>query len=570
MVIRESIEKAVKEALEALGAGGASFVVSRPGELSHGDYATNAALAAAKMLKKNPREVAELLQSALAKNLLEKNSSGSPQNFSQEDFSSAIEKIEVAGAGFINFFLSTDAIEKEILAASKDNSYGRNDLYAGKKIMVEYTDPNPFKEFHIGHLMSNAIGESIARLLSYSGATVVRANYQGDVGPHVAKALYILLEKNIDDPSIKDISAAYVEGATRYEENPADKAAIDQLNKKIYEKSESQVNALYAKGRALTLEHFEELYKILGTKFDIYYFESETAPVGMQTVKAHPEIFVESEGATVFKGESYGLHTRVFLNSMGLPTYEAKDLGLVVEKQKQKCDEYIYITASEQSDYFKVVFLAMRLVFPNIEGKLVHRSHGMMRFASGKMSSRLGNVVTGESLLMDLRAAAQEKMKEREVVDGERVASEVAVGAIKYAVLKQGTGKDIVFDPEKSLSLEGDSGPYLMYAHVRAVSLLKNISFAETIDSPLNGASNLLRLIVHYPDVIARAAEELEPHHVTTYLTELASAFNSWYAAERAIVDGKISIDAVILIKAVKNILESGLDALGIKAPQEM
>jgi arginyl-tRNA synthetase len=568
-VIRESIEQAVRKALLSLGAGDSSFAVSRPNEMAHGDYATNAALAAGKVLRKNPREVADALKEKLSID--------------------GVEKIEVAGAGFINFFLSKEAIASEVAAAGKE-SYGSNASYAGKKIMVEYTDPNPFKEFHIGHLMSNAIGESIARLLEYSGAEVARANYQGDVGPHVAKALYILLERNLDNPTVKDISEAYVEGAKRYEKNEADKKAIGELNKKIYDKSDAQVNELYERGRSLTLEHFEGLYKMLGTRFDYYFFESESAPIGEKIVRSHPEVFVESEGATVFKGEGYGLHTRVFLNSMGLPTYEAKELGLMeMKKEKMDFDESVTITASEQSDFFKVVYLAARLVSPDLAEKLVHRSHGMMRFASGKMSSRLGNVITGESLLMSLMDAAKEKMRERKIENPEAAAKAIAVAAIKYSVLKQGTGKDIVFDPEKSLSLEGDSGPYLQYAHVRACSLLKNAEDAEVVsemsemlkegkawpsglerppEAPRE--SSLSRLLVHYPDAVARAAQELEPHHMATYLIELASAFNSWYASERMIVDGKVSSSSLALVTAVKNILESGLKVLGIEAPGEM
>lgn len=561
-MIRESIEQAVKDALAEFGAGDASFVVSRPGERAHGDYATNAALAAGKLLKKNPAELARELAAKISVE--------------------GVEKIEPVG-GFINFFVSRKVLIEEMEKAAESAEYGGNDSYAGKKIMVEYTDPNPFKEFHIGHLMSNAIGEAIARLLERSGASVSRANYQGDVGPHVAKALYILIERGIDNPTIKDISEAYVEGAKRYEENDADKKAVGELNKKIYDKSDAQVNVLYQKGRELTLAHFEELYKMLGTTFDFYFFESESAPIGEKIVRSHPDIFVESEGATVFKGESYGLHTRVFLNSTGLPTYEAKELGLMeMKKEKLDFDESITITANEQSDFFKVVYLAAKLVSPDLGEKLVHRSHGMMRFASGKMSSRLGNVVTGESLLRALQDAAKEKMQDRELKDKERVAEEVAVAAIKYTVLKQGTGKDIVFDPEKSLSLEGDSGPYIQYAHVRASSLLKKAEDAlvEGTDRPgfelkdgeefLLAGNILPRLLIHYPDVVARSAKELEPHHVTTYLTEFASTFNSWYATEKIIVNGKITSHQLSLIKAVKNILASGLEVLGIEAPQEM
>jgi arginyl-tRNA synthetase len=419
--------------------------------------------------------------------------------------------------------------------------------------------------------MSNAIGESIARVLEYSGAKVSRANYQGDVGPHVAKALFVLLEKNIEKPTIEEISAAYVEGARRYEENPADKLAIDALNKKIYEKTDERVNALYEAGRRLSLQHFEELYRILGTKFDFYFFESETAQKGLEIVRSRPEIFEESDGAIVFHGEKYGLHTRVFVNKLGLPTYEAKDLGLIVEKQMlSPSDEYVYITASEQSEYFKVLFEAARLVFPEIASKLVHRSHGMMRFASGKMSSRTGNVITGESLLMDLKAAAEEKMDGRELPNAGQTAQEIAVGAVKYSILKQGSGKDIIFDPEKSLSLEGDSGPYVQYALVRARALLRNAASAKIIDPQPAGPAPVERLIVHFPQVVERAARELEPHHVTTYITELAAAFNAWYASERMITDGAITSRTLAVVKAIENTLANGLQVLGIPAPEEM
>ena len=555
-----------------MGAEGVAFTAERPGSMEHGDYATNAALAAGKFLKKNPKEVAENLKQSLDGKI------------------AGIKKIEIAGAGFINFFLSREAIVEEIQNAATKKEWGTNDIYKGKSVMVEYTGSNPFKQFHIGHLMSNAIGESIARILEQSGAKVSRANYQGDVGPHVAKALFVLLEKNIANPTIEDISKAYVEGASRYEENPADKLAIDELNKKIYEKTDERVNAVYEIGRRLSLQHFEEIYQILGTKFDFYFFESETAQKGLEIVLARPNIFEQSEGATVFHGEKYGLHTRVFVNKLGLPTYEAKDMGLILEKQQRgTSDEYIYITASEQSEYFKVIFEAAKLVFPEIANKLVHRSHGMMRFASGKMASRKGNVVTGESLIMDLMEEAQKKMKGRELKDVHNVAQDVAVGAIKYSVLKQGSGKDIIFDPEKSLSLEGDSGPYVQYAHTRALSLIKASKKAsiETAgesdfsaaglhgdvsksDSPaVSSRAVLERLLLHFRDALERSARELEPHYVTTYITELAAAFNSWYASER-IIGGSNPESGVLLAKAIEQTLSKGLQVLGIPAPEEM
>ena len=431
--------------------------------------------------------------------------------------------------------------------------------------MVEYTDPNPFKEFHIGHLMSNTIGEAISRLYELSGAEVCRANYQGDVGVHVAKAIWGKQQK----PEFS-WGEAYVLGADQYETH---KEEIDLLNKVIYEKTDATVNTLYAAGRAESLERFEVIYKALGTKFDYYFFESEVGPIGFEIVKKHLEVFEESEGAVIFKGERYGLHTRVFINSKGLPTYEAKELGLVeAKKAKGKFDISLTVTANEISEYFKVVRKAAELIFPDLEGKMLARFHGFLKLTTGKMSSRKGNVITGESLLLDLQDAAQEKMQGRTLHDAGKTAEQVAVGAIKYAVLKQGSGKDIIFDPEKSLSLEGDSGPYLQYAHTRALSLLraaKEAGVEAGVQDAPSEAGELERALIHYPEVLAHAAQELEPHYITTYLTELASAFNSWYARGR-VIGGAHPSYGVLLTQAVEHTLYKGLTALGIPAPEEM
>jgi arginyl-tRNA synthetase len=503
--MKERIEQAVAQALP-----GVEFVVERPRDMAHGDYATNAALVG----KVDANELAAKLKI------------------------DGVKKVEVVGK-FINFFLSRGALTPKEPSISQIN--------ADKKIMVEYTDPNPFKEFHIGHLMSNAIGESIARLLEVSGAQVTRTNYQGDVGPHVAKAIWGKMQK----PELS-WGEAYTHGAQAYD---AHKAEIDEINKKVYEKSDQKINELYDTGRTESLERFEKIYKTLGTTFDHYFFESETGSKGLTLVQAHPEVFEHSDGAVVFHGE----HTRVFVTSLGLPTYETKDLGLLqLKKEKANPEESITVTANEQNDYFKVVLAAAKKIpeISDIAEKTKHVSHGMMRFAQGKMSSREGNVITGESLLEDLTKAARGR-------------EDVAVGAIKYVVLKSGSGKDIVFDPEKSLSLEGDSGPYVQYALVRARALLRKAADAEVVQKE-SEPNELERLLIHFPEVVARAAKELEPHYVVTYITELSSTFNSWYAAERVIVDGKVGDSTLAIVKAVEQTLAQGLKVLGIPTPEEM
>lgn len=547
-VIRENIEQAVKDALASQGAGEVSFVVSRPNEMAHGDYATNAALAAAKLLKQNPREVAEKLKEKLS--------------------IEGIDNIEIAGAGFINFFLSKDAIAQEVARATQDG-YGVNKINAGKVVLVEYTSPNLFKPLHIGNLVGNVLGESIARLFEASGAKVVRLNYPSDIGLTVAKGVWGLWKNNLDPKDIAQLGKAYVAGNAAYEDGSA-KAEIEEINRALYENSNEQWSALRAQGIETSKHHLNELCRKLGTTFNGEFFESQSGPLGREIVQEQMgKVFEQSEGAVVF----HGAHTRVFLNSQGLPTYEAKEVGLFKLKSGAypDFDISITVTGSEQKEFFAVVFEAIKKIFPKeTDGKILRQiSNGFLKLTTGKMSSRLGNVITGESLIEDLESEAKEKMQERDVANPEEVATNVAIAAIKYTVLKQGSGKDIVFDPEKSLSLEGDSGPYLQYAHVRAGSLIKKAEGAA-VEKSSSEVSDLARLLLHYPDALARAAEELEPHHVTTYLTELASAFNSWYAGERVIVDNKVAEEKLVLIKAVKNILENGLAVLGISAPEEM
>lgn len=557
MSIVTTLREKIATALESEGVSAApeSITLEHPERFDHGDYATSVALQYSKQLKTNPRALAEKL--ALALGAID-----------------GVTKIEVAGPGFINFTLGSEYVLGE-LQKGRDNEkeWGKGNARKGKKILVEYTDPNPFKEFHIGHLVPNALGESLSRLFAFAGAEVRRANYQGDVGIHVAKSLFIQLEKGITEPTIQDLATAYPEGSKRYDEDPEAKKAIDELNKTIYAKTDEKVNALYAKGRALSLAHFEELYEMLGTKFDFYFFESQTGPRGVTIVRAHPELFEESEGAVIFPGEKYGLHTRVFLNKLGLPTYEAKELGLAhMKEEKYPFDLTLTVTGNEQGEYFKVVMKAMELALPELSGKLSFKTNGMLRFAEGKMSSRTGNVITGESLLRDLTDAARERSTDSRAEDLEQLSKQVAVAAIKFQILRSGMGKDMVFDRERALSLEGDSGPYLQYAHARTCAILEKAKAAgvEAVFDTKAVPSDLARLIYRFPEIVAHAEEELEPHIVATYLIELAAAFNSWYAQEQILDGTPAAAHKVALTDTVRITLKNGLWLLGIPAPEKM
>lgn len=573
MDIDQLLRAQIEQALVSLGVTSPQIVLEHPADLVHGDFSTNVALAYAKELETNPRALAEKIVTI----------------FHQSGQSELVKDVSIAGPGFINFYLSDDFFTQttQKITQLKD-VWGVNDSLLGKKVLVEYTQPNPFKPFHIGHLMSNAIGESVSRLVEFSGATIVRANYQGDVGPHVAKAFYGMQKRGMpaDMSAPASVLAQYIgecysAGSDAYDNDPEAKKQIDEINKKIYDKTDPEVNEVYDWGREVTLEAFEKIYTTLGTKFDHYFFESEMAPIGQKIVEQNiPNVFEVSDGAVVFHAEKFDpkLHTRVFVNSKGLPTYETKEIGLTVTKfEKENPDLSIVTTAIEQGEYMKVVQKALSLIHPDYESRMQHITHGMMRLASGKMSSRKGNVVTGESLIEDSRDVVFEKIADRgfDEQTQKEIGTVVGVAALKYSILKSSLGSDIIYDFEKSISFEGDSGPYLQYAAVRAQTLLekakdKNISAIPTDRQGL-GATTLERMLYRFPLVVSRAREDYEPHHVATYLTELAATFNQFYN-DGVILDtaNPAATYKLALVEAFFYTVKNGLFLLGIKVPKRM
>jgi arginyl-tRNA synthetase len=550
--IAEVIKRAVKELFDA----DVEPELSRPEE-QFGDYTTNVALQLAGKLCRNPREVAIAIASKLH---------GQPQ----------LAEVNVAGPGFINLKLTYEVLL---------NSFGKEPpkIYEGKTVVAEYSDPNPFKVLHAGHLYTSVVGDAIANLLEAAGANVHRVNFGGDVGLHVGKTMWAILNKlDGENPEkLKEVpedqraewmAEAYVEGTNAYEDNEDAKNKIIELNKRVYQlhadnDHDSPFAQIYWTTRQWSYDYFNEFYARIGSHFEKFYPESQTAEVGLKTVKEHiGDVFEESQGAVIFNGEKYDLHTRVFINSEGLPTYEAKDVGLIMQKwEDYHFDKSVVITGNEQLQYMEVVLKAIEQFKPELAKATTHLTHGLVKLKGGvKMSSRKGNILRATDIL-DAAAEANKKVTGNED-------QQVTLGAVKYAFLKNRIGADIIYDPEESVSLVGNSGPYLQYAHARAHNILTKAG--EHKDDPKNveldqNERSLARKISEYPEAVEKATKELLPHHIATYLYELAQVFNRFYEKSRVIGDEREAL-RLKLVSSYADVLKKGLKLLGITAPDKM
>jgi len=545
----QELKQAVKDAAKKLFDADIEPELSRPDE-KFGDYATNAALQLAKKAAASPRQIAQQLVDELG---------GLPQ----------VKAITIAGPGFINFRLTDEALAAAALKATE-----LAQPLDGQEILVEFGDPNPFKEMHIGHLYSYIVGDSICRLLEASGAAVRRLSYHGDVGLHVAKAIYGLktIHENQGGETIElesFLGKAYAYGADKYENDTAAKEEIDKINIQVYDHSDDAINQLHQQGSKLSFEYFDKILNLLSISNDKRYLESQAIEPGVKAVKDNlGKVFQESQGAIIYDGEKAGLHTRVFITSKGLPTYEAKDLGLTQLKDKDypNAVRSIIITANEQTEYFKVMLAALAEISPDIAKKTTHLSHGFLSLSTGKMSSRTGQVYPAMKLLLEVKDAVHKAYPESDVQ------KQVTFGAVKYSFLKHRLGSDIVLDVDESINIEGQSGPYLQYAHARACSIIAKAGEADiaTEINQLDESERSLALkISEYPEVVAKSANELMPHHVCVYLYELAQAFNSFYEKSRIIGDERQAV-RLSLAKSYSQVLKDGLNLLGIEAPERM
>lgn len=524
--------------------------LSRP-DVEFGDYSTNVALQLAGRLKLPPRDIASNIANQLRAG-------------------ESVADVSVAGPGFINLTLSDAALLEE---TNQSAPQSRLD----KTVVAETNNPNPFKAMHIGHAYNSIIADTVARLLEQDGAQLYRVSYHGDIGLHVGKSMYSLLkfaggdfDKIAAIPAEEQnsfMSKMYAAGSRAYKEDEAAKAEINDLAEQSFAPASALYTRIYELCKTWSFAAIDQTVARLGNLPTVYRFlESETDARGVDVVRRHvPQVFQNSDGALIFKGSEHGTFDNAFVSSKGRGLYAARDLGLMLLKNEQfHPDESYIVTAEEQKDYFKGIIAAADLVWPEGKGKTTNLSTGTVKLSSGKMSSRDGDVVEIAWLFDQFGEAIKAR--------GGQADDEIIAGAMRYQFLKVKIGSDVVFDINEAVSLNGNTGSYLQYAHARASSILnKSGQTVSSIAKPEFNQSerNLVRKISLYSDALATAIKDLSPHHICSYLYELAQEFNRFYEKNQ-VIGGESEAARLYIVQLYATTLKTGLATLGIEALDSM
>ena len=498
-----------------------------------------------------------------------------------------IEKVEVAG-GYLNFYIQQNVMVKDVLEEiANQEEYGKSEIGKGKNIIVEYSAHNIAKPFHIGHLRTTLIGNSLYRIYKYLGYHTIGINHLGDYGTQFGKMIeaYKMWGEEYDlsvDP-INKLMDMYVRinELCKKDENVLERC---RENFRLLEAKDQYCVDLWNKFKDLSMVEFNKIYDILNVKFDSYKGESFYADKMDEVIEKLNEkgILKESEGAKIVDLTDVGIDTPCIVQKAnGSSIYATRDLAAIMYRAKTyDFDKCLYVVAYEQNLYFKQIFAVARyLVDEKYVKGLEHVSYGMVNLPTGKMSTRLGNVVKIEDLINETIEKAKEIIIEKnpELENKEEVAKKVGVGAIVYNTLSTTTIKDQIFDWDTALNFQGETGPYIQYTYVRTKSVLEKAGYMPKIeevkfDNLLDEASkNCIKLIYNFENILIQVTEKEEPSILSRYLIDLAKAFSNFYNDNKILVEDKeIQNARVFLTYAVGKVLKIGANLLGIEMPNKM
>ncbi len=499
-----------------------------------------------------------------------------------------IEKIEVAG-GYLNFFINKTILAKEVLEEiSKAEQYGKSEIGKEKNIVIDYSAPNIAKPFHIGHLRSTVIGGALYNIYKYLGYNVTGVNHLGDYGTQFGKLIegYKMWGKEYDiekDP-INELTKIYIRinEACKNDEQILENC---RNNFKKLEDGDSYCVEIWKKFRELSLQEFQKVYDLLGSKFDSWNGESFYSDKMTEVIEILEKTgkLIESQGAKIIDLEDKGINTPCIIEkSNGSTTYATRDLAAILYRARTyDFDKALYVTSYEQVLHFKQVFEVAKLL--GLDEKytkgLEHVSFGMVLLPEGKMSTREGNIIKLEDLLNEAISRAQEiiEQKNPELENKEEVAKKVGIGAVIFNDMSASRIKDEVFDWNTILNFQGETGPYVQYTYVRTKSVLEKAGYLPKIEEVKveNLADEyslaILKLIYNFEDVLIQVTDKNEPSILARYLIDLAKAYSSFYNENKIIVEDKdIQNARIYLTYAVSEVLKQGANLLGIQMPEKM
>lgn len=566
---REKIADILAPQIEGLEKDEIMSMIETPADIKMGDYAFPC-FKLAKLLRKAPPVIAKSIAEAIGDDPM-------------------FEKVESVNA-YVNMFVSKEDFAREVVseAIEKGDDYGRSSIGGGKKVIVEYSSPNIAKPFHIGHIRSTVIGNSIYKIYDFLGYDTMRINHLGDYGTQFGKMICAYRrwgnkEDVIKEP-IKSLLSYYTKFHVEAEKDPALEDEARAIFAKL-EKGEPEEVELWQWFRDESLKEFNRVYDMLGITFDSYNgesFYSDKMPRFVQELK-DKGLLVEDAGAQIVKLDEYDLPPALITKSDGSTLYITRDIAAAVYR-KETYDFYknIYVVASQQNLHFQQWIKVIELLGYDWAKDCVHVPFGLVSMEEGTMSTRQGRVIFLEDVLNRAVEQTRQIIKEKNVntENIDETAKEVGIGAVVFNELSNYRIKDYVFSWDKVLNFEGETGPYVQYTHTRACSILRNAGDdavakakagfdAKYITS--ESAHRLMSLIYELPEVIVEAGEKYEPSIVTRHIVDISQAFNKFYHDEHILVDNEDEkIAKIALVLAAKTAIKNGLGLLGMKAPEKM
>lgn len=567
---KKNIAQVIAQELSELSEEEIYSMVEVPTDASMGDYAFPC-FKLAKTLRKVPNMIASELSEKLKGNAL-------------------FEKVESVNA-YVNFYMQRADVAKDTVAEvlEKGDDYGRNTLGEGKTMIVEFSSPNIAKPFHIGHIRSTVIGNSIYKILDFLGYDTVRINHLGDYGTQFGKMIVAYRKwgnkEDVERDPIPTLLALY----TKFHEEADLDPGLEEEARAAFAKLENgskEEYDLWHWFREESLKEFNRVYDMLGITFDSYAGESFYSDKMDRVLKwlKDDNLLEESDGANIVNLEKYGMSPALITKRDGSTLYITRDIAAALyRKETYNFYKNIYVVATQQNLHFQQWPKIVELMGCEWAKDCVHVPFGLVSLADGTMSTRAGRVVFLEDVLNRAVEQTKEIIKEKRVTteDIDDIAKAVGIGAVVFNELSNSRIKDYVFSWDKILNFEGETGPYVQYTHARAASVIRNAGkdLEEKVKNieidaqylKSDSAYALVKLIYSLPDVIVEAGDKYEPSILTRHIVKIAQAFNKFYHDEHILVDDENEkLAKLALVVATKHALKNGLGLLGMKAPERM